>query len=132
MAKIEWSEDLSVGDDHLNSQHKQLIDMINTLDNPTLGAEELGEIIFGLLVYAATHFKDEEKFFVNVAPEIVEPHFESHSIFISTAYRFVQRFHKGEALELRQSVYDFLCQWLVNHIKIEDMQYKRPPVQGML
>lgn len=125
MSRIEWSDDLSVGNDLLDGQHKTLIGMINTLDNPDLGEEELGEIIFGLLEYAATHFRDEEKFFVNAAPEIVQDHFQSHTVFISTAYKYVQRFQRGEALQLRQPVYEFLRDWLVNHIMVEDMQYKK-------
>lgn len=124
MTKIEWSDELSVGNELLDGQHKKLIDMINTLDDDRLGGDELGEVIFGLLEYAALHFRDEEKFFVDAAPEIVEHHFASHTIFISTAYKFVQRFKRGEALELRQPVYEFLCQWLVQHILVEDMQYK--------
>lgn len=124
MTKIEWSDELSVGNELLDGQHKNLIDMINTLDDDRLGGDELGEVIFGLLEYAAIHFRDEEKFFVDAAPEIVEHHFASHTIFISTAYKFVQRFKRGEALELRQPVYEFLCQWLVQHILVEDMQYK--------
>lgn len=127
MARIEWSDDLSVGNDLLDSQHKTLINMINTLDNPDLSEAELGEVIFGLLEYAAIHFRDEEKFFVNVAPEIIEPHFASHTLFISTAYKYVGRFQRGEALTLRQPVYEFLCDWLMKHIMIEDMQYKRKP-----
>lgn len=124
MARIEWSEDLSVGNDLLNGQHKILIGMINTLDDPNLSQEELGEVIFGLLEYAATHFRDEEQFFVNAKPEIVQHHFTSHTEFISTAYKYVKRFQSGEALTLRKAVYEFLCDWLVNHIMIEDMQYK--------
>ena len=124
MSKIEWSNDLSVGNDLLDRQHQKLIGMINTLDDDALNADELGEVIFGLLEYAAIHFRDEEQFFVNAAPEIVEPHFASHTIFISTAYKFVQRFQNGEALALRQPVYEFLCNWLVQHIRVEDMQYK--------
>ena len=124
MSRIEWSDDLSVGNDLLDGQHKTLIEMINTLDNPSLSEEELGEIIFGLLEYAATHFRDEEKFFVNAAPEIVQDHFQSHTVFISTAYKYVQRFQRGEAQALRQPVYDFLKHWLVDHIMVEDMQYK--------
>ncbi|MGE5515261.1 MAG: bacteriohemerythrin [Bacteroidota bacterium] len=124
MTKIEWSDDFSVGNDFLDSQHKKLIVMINTLDDENVSADELGEIIFGLLEYAAIHFRDEEKFIVEFSPENVEQHFASHTIFISTAYKFVQRFKNGEALALRQSVYEFLCQWLVQHILVEDMLYK--------
>jgi hemerythrin len=130
MSRIEWSDDLSVGNDLLDGQHKTLIDMINTLDNPSLSEEELGEIIFGLLEYAATHFRDEERFFVDAAPEIVQDHFQSHTIFISTAYKYVQRFQRGEAQQLRQPVYDFLRKWLVNHIMIEDMQYNKAAQKG--
>ena len=36
----------------------------------------------------------------------------------------MQRFKNGEALALRQPVYEFLCKWLVEHILVEDMQYK--------
>lgn len=124
MTKIAWSDELSVGNELLDSQHQKLISMINTLDDDALNADELGEVIFGLLEYAAIHFRDEEQFFVNAAPEIVEHHFASHTIFISTAYKFVQRFKNGEALALRQPVYEFLCKWLVEHILVEDMQYK--------
>ncbi len=130
MTKIEWSDDLSVGNELLDSQHRQLISMINTLDDDALDADELGEVIFGLLEYAAIHFRDEEKFFVDAAPDIVDHHFASHTIFISTAYKFVQRFKNGEALALRQPVYEFLCQWLVQHILVEDMQYKPAAIQA--
>lgn len=124
MSRIEWSDALSVGNDLLDGQHQTLINMINTLDDPALGEEELGEVIFGLLEYAATHFRDEEAFFVDAAPEIVQEHFQSHTVFISTAYKYVQRFQRGEALALRQPVYEFLRDWLVDHIMVEDMQYK--------
>lgn len=124
MSRIEWSDALSVGNDLLDGQHQTLIAMINTLDDPALGEEELGEVIFGLLEYAATHFRDEEAFFVDAAPEIVQEHFQSHTVFISTAYKYVQRFQRGEALTLRQPVYEFLRDWLVDHIMVEDMQYK--------
>lgn len=125
--KIEWTDDLTVGNAHLDEQHKTLIAMINTLGRASLSVEELGEVIFGLLEYAAVHFRDEEAYFAEVAPEIIPAHFESHTAFISGAYRFVQRFQRGEALALRDTVYDFLCNWLIHHIKEEDRQYYQRP-----
>jgi hemerythrin-like metal-binding protein len=122
---IEWSDDLTVGNAMLDEQHKKLIAMINTLGQPSLTVDELGEVIFGLLEYAAVHFRDEEEFFTEVAPEIVPAHFLSHTVFIAGAYRFVQRFQRGEALALRDTVYDFLCDWLLHHIRDEDSQYFR-------
>jgi hemerythrin-like metal-binding protein len=123
--KIEWSDDLTVGNPMLDGQHKKLIAMINTLGQPSLTVEELGEVIFGLLEYAAVHFRDEEEYFTEVAPEIVSVHFMSHTVFIAGAYRFVQRFQRGEALALQDTVYDFLCDWLLHHIRDEDSQYYR-------
>ena len=123
--KIEWTDDLTVGNPMLDDQHKTLIAMINTLGRASLSVEELGEVIFGLLEYAAVHFRDEEAYFADVAPEIIPAHFESHTAFIAGAYRFVQRFQRGEAFELRDSVYDFLCNWLLHHIRDEDSQYYR-------
>jgi hemerythrin len=124
MTRIAWTDDLSVGNEALDSQHKKLIDMINRLDDDHLSEADLGEVILGLLEYAATHFRDEEAYFVKAAPEIVAHHFESHGLFVSEAYHFVQRFHRGEALSLRKPVYDFLCKWLINHIRAEDCQYR--------
>ncbi len=122
---IEWTDDLTVGNPVLDGQHKKLIAMINTLGQPDLSVEDLGEVIFGLLEYAAVHFRDEEDYFTEVAPEIVPAHFLSHTVFIAGAYRFVQRFQRGEALALRDTVYDFLCDWLIRHIRNEDSQYYR-------
>ncbi|HVI52737.1 MAG TPA: bacteriohemerythrin [Candidatus Sulfotelmatobacter sp.] len=123
---IKWSDDLSVGNPLLDGQHKRLISMINTLGRKSLSVDELGEVIFGLLEYAAVHFRDEEVYIKEMAPDIVAEHFESHTAFISTAYRFVNRFKRGEALELRDPVYEFLCDWLIHHIREEDSQYNRP------
>jgi len=122
---IAWTDDLSVGNPLLDGQHKRLISMINTLGRKSLSVDELGEVIFGLLEYAAVHFRDEEVYIKEMAPDIVAEHFESHTAFISTAYRFVNRFKRGEALELRDPVYEFLCDWLIHHIREEDSQYNR-------
>jgi hemerythrin len=123
--EIGWSDDLSVGHRKLDAQHKGLIRLINRFGSASLDQAGLAGSIEALIAYAARHFNDEEKYIMRSAPELLTHQVECHAQFIETAYDFAHRFHDGEGAALRATVHDFLCQWLIRHIREEDQQYNK-------
>ena len=64
MALLTWQEKYSVGIKEIDNQHKQLIDMINELNDAMLakrGKEVLMSVLNKLAAYCVTHFTNEEK-----------------------------------------------------------------------
>ncbi len=123
MGEITWTGDLSVGVEALDAQHRGLIALINRLAEPEMTEDGLAEAVQALIRYAARHFTDEETFIIDNAPDLIADHLGQHSRFIETAYAFAQRFHDGEGFALRDEVHDFLCDWLLSHIRVEDRKY---------
>lgn len=124
MEPIAWSEDLSVGHQKLDAQHKRLINIINELGSVDADGETLLAALKRLLEYAAHHFRDEEEYIIRAAPHLIEHHFGMHSCFIEKMHDFSQQFLDGDNSTLRQEVYSYLCGWLIEHIRDEDSQYK--------
>ena len=120
-----WSDDLSVGHKKLDGQHKGLIKLINHFGKDDLSLSEMGKRIDGLIAYAARHFSDEENFIMRKAPELLAHQIECHATFIEQAYDFAHRFHAKADDSLRTEVYEFLCDWLIKHIREEDQQYNQ-------
>lgn len=127
--QIAWSEDLSVGHKKLDDQHKGLIRLINNFGRGDLPQMELADSLDGLIAYAARHFNDEENYIMRKAPDLLTHQVDCHAAFIETAYDFAHRFNEGEDKDedLRRAVYDYLCGWLLRHIREEDQQYNQKP-----
>ncbi len=123
MSQIAWSDELSVGQQRLDAQHKRLIRLINAVQAPGQDAAALADVLEKLLAYAAKHFGDEENYIVAHAPQLIERHFPLHSAFIEKVYGFVHSFNEGCTTELQPLVHAFLCDWLAAHIKEEDQLY---------
>ena len=123
--EIAWSDDLSVGHKKLDAQHKGLIRLINKFGMARLEPQELAEAVDAVIAYAARHFTDEEQYIMRAAPSLLTHQVECHALFIEAAYDFAQRFQAGEGETLRAEVYEFLCKWLVKHIREEDQQYNK-------
>ena len=56
--QIAWTDDLSVGNETLDTQHKGLIELINGFGQDELSQSEFTESLEGLIAYAARHFND--------------------------------------------------------------------------
>ena len=126
MSFIIWTDDFSVGVAQFDSDHRKLIEYINTLHIGMIsghGLSEMSEILDALVDYTRFHFKREadlmEKFFY---PDY-ESHKSEHELFIEKVNDFISLYKKGKkafTLELMS----FLRDWLTNHIKGTDMKYR--------
>ena len=123
--EIQWSDNLSVGHEQMDFQHKSLIDLINGFGRNCLSPIEMAFNLNGLIAYAARHFADEEEFLLTHAPQLLLSQVNSHAQFIEKSYDFAKRFGEADDESLRQQVYEYLCEWLLCHIQCEDQQYNQ-------
>ncbi len=127
MSLINWSDDLSVGVDEFDSQHKVLIKMINDLSGAMRqgkGKDVINEIINGLITYTKTHFNAEEQCFAKFNYPQTNSHKKEHTEFIQKISEFKDGFDKG-SLSLSIEVMSFLSGWLKKHIKGTDQKYTK-------
>ena len=72
MPLMEWTDDLDVGFELIDKQHRVLLDMINELYDALMeiqGQEALRKIVNRMVEYAAIHFMVEEKHMVEFGYE---------------------------------------------------------------
>jgi hemerythrin len=125
MQLINWEESLSVKVSEIDSQHKKLIELINSLHEAMKerkANEALGGIIDELVNYALNHFQTEERYFDNFGYLKATAHKKEHKDFVNKVAAFKNDFAKGKIM-LSMEIMEFLKSWLINHIKKIDMAY---------
>lgn len=104
--------------------HKHLIDLLSQLhDAMSLGKGNavLGNILDELITYTATHFKREETLMQQIGYVDYVSHKAEHDKFVGEALALQNRFKTGAAM-LTVSVFNFLSNWLRDHIKSRDVK----------
>lgn len=125
MALIQWNDSLSVGVAEIDKQHQKLVQMLNDLHDAmrqAKGASVLGPLVNGLIDYAGTHFKTEERYFTRFAYPEADQHKKLHADFVAKVTDFKSRF-EANTVGLSMDIMNFLSNWLQNHIKGEDKKY---------
>lgn len=124
MKAIAWDDSLSVGVQEIDSQHQQLIDIINDLDATMAGEDEtlMRTVIERLKDYAIVHFDTEEGLLEAKDYPDLKNHQLEHWEFIKKVKKFDQG-HQLGLKTLREELVRFLTQWLIRHIKGTDSKY---------
>ena len=125
MALIEWNNNLSVGVDGIDTQHKKLVQMINELNDAMKqgkGKDIIGKIINELINYTQGHFALEEKYFIQTNYPASDAHKIEHKDFVKKVADFRDGFNSGK-LGVSIEVMNFLSSWLKNHIQGTDKKY---------
>ncbi len=120
---LTWTPDLSVGIDAIDRQHQRIVDYINMLHDARLrqDGEAVAAALDGLVDYTLTHFSFEEELLAEAQYRFAVPHKKVHQQFIRRIGDFQQRFALGE--DLSAQIQEMLTEWLIKHIKHEDMDY---------
>lgn len=121
MKRIEWSDELSVGNDHIDAQHRNIVEMINRLvDNPEVSMRSSDTInaLTNLMNFMREHFRDEEELMRKNGYPHLEEHVKEHRHF---AEKLTQLF-VVENDELLRKTIPFLRGWLVGHLATQDMK----------
>ncbi|MDP6135381.1 MAG: bacteriohemerythrin [Arenicellales bacterium] len=126
MKKIAWdSRKFSVGHVELDAQHQQLVEMINSCIElsclPDHSALSMMKHLIKMNNYAQLHFRCEEKILRETGYPLVNAHLELHAEYARKMENLLQ---SADRDDLREKIYEFLMQWLDQHILKEDMKYK--------
>lgn len=125
MALIQWNQGLSVNVAEIDRQHQKLIGMINDLDDAMRqgkGRDILGKTVNEMILYAASHFQTEEKYFAQFGYPDTDNHKLEHAGFTKKVTEFKKNFDTGK-IGLSIDIMDFLSTWLQKHIKGVDKKY---------
>jgi hemerythrin len=120
MGDFSWKPEYSVGDDHLDAQHRGLIELINMLDEQS----RMGEVLEKLEIYVDEHFRDEEAMLEKAGYPDLAAHKQQHKAFEEWLAVSRRAFREPEVSGmLRDSIRAYLKGWLVNHIMVSDKDY---------
>ncbi len=125
MSMINWSDKYSVNVSEMDNQHKELVNILNELYDAMMAGKSnavLSPVIAKLINYTRKHFAAEELFMQKYAYPAYESHKREHAAFIMKVQEFQTNFNAGK-ITLSLDISNFLKNWLVNHISIEDKKY---------
>ncbi len=127
MEFFKWQDSFSVGVNDIDEQHKRLIDLINDLAKAMSegkGRDLIGNIIKELEDYTVYHFDFEEKFMEKNGYSDLESHKKIHQNFVDKIKEFEIKNNEGSLL-LSIDIFNFLRDWLKEHILGTDMKYSK-------
>jgi hemerythrin len=130
MALIKWSNELSVGIQEIDEQHKVLIGLLNDLDDAVRGrkAATIARAVLDKLVeYTRVHFTVEESLMRILDYPGYERHKRQHEGLTGEVNAFLQKLDREKTsvgMELLDfEMLNFLKDWLTKHIMESDRLY---------
>jgi hemerythrin-like metal-binding protein len=125
MAKMEWTNALSVHVSAMDAEHKKLFSIIGKLHDGMAegkGSAIIGEVLAELTSYTKTHFKHEEDLMQLHSYPGREAQKREHAAFVKQLSETQQEYQTGKMM-ISVSVLNFLNSWLKNHIMKTDFAY---------
>ncbi len=126
MEYIEWNDDLSVGVNKFDEEHRHLIKFINNL-NQALQAggatKTMEDILTGLIKYTVIHFRHEEDYMKIYDYPDYENHKKEHDKLTAEVSDFYERLRAGKS-SFTIELLGFLRDWLTSHIMVSDKAYR--------
>ena len=123
---LEWREQLSVGNDVIDSDHKYLIEIINRVEASVErnNREELTLALDNLSRYSISHFSTEEKIAGAVGyPQAPRLH-ESHAELLVRLGQLREELGEGWTPASVERFTGLLRDWLLSHVIKEDLLMK--------
>lgn len=126
MNRIEHPERYNVGIKQFDNEHQQLVKMINMLYLTTENSEEdrvAQKLVISLLVkFARTHFDGEETYMRHHQYPDLDKHHQCHRVIYTQLLDLERRFEMSTG-PVSNHAYQFLLNWLDEHILTEDKLY---------
>lgn len=123
MALLVWQDDLNIGIDVIDNQHKRIVEMLNHLHAAQQSLQQLAvaEVIDELVDYTMSHFAFEEELMEEAGYPFCAAHKRVHDIFGKRVSDYRLRFQAGE--DVTDELRTMLSRWLFNHIRGDDQAY---------
>lgn len=127
MSTLDWNESMSVGFEPIDSQHRELVQILNDLfdaDAQGHDKEILSDILTRLINYTREHFSAEERYFDKFGYPWSDAHKDEHRKLLQQVNTFKESFDAGETV-LTDEIRSFLTEWVVHHIMGSDKKFGR-------
>ncbi len=124
MTSVNWNEAYRLGLDAIDDQHASLFEMVERTRQAVVMRAEHARILHllgELEHYVSVHFTAEEAFMQSCHYPQFKPHQEVHLRFTDRIRQEKQAVLAGRHLTL--DLLQFLNEWLVQHILVEDKAY---------
>ncbi|MFT3951448.1 MAG: hemerythrin family protein [Oscillospiraceae bacterium] len=120
------TQDMLTGNKAIDDQHKLLFDAINGLLDACskgMGRKKIEEVTNFLYEYTARHFADEEKLQIKYSYPDYENHKRYHETYKKTVRALMNQLaEEGPTVALVGKVNTSVAEWLINHIRREDVK----------
>ncbi|CCQ73894.1 bacteriohemerythrin [Magnetospira sp. QH-2] len=127
--RIQWTDDMSVGLEPVDNDHRVMLDLINELhevkesDSPLEREEVMGSVLNALVEYTDYHFEREQRIMEAVEYSETATHLKTHDDMKEIVHSLKDQFDiQPETVDL-ELMYEFLRTWLIQHILKDDMAY---------
>lgn len=122
-----WDKSLEIGNDEIDSQHKEIFKRVNKLLSAMAdgsGKDTIGKLIGFLSEYAVSHFDAEEGLMRKHLYTEYHLHKKQHELFTADVLQIKQEFERqGASSDLVVQIQKKVCNWLKLHIGTEDKKF---------
>ena len=119
-----WTEDLSVGVDLIDQQHKIWFEKANQLFDAGKNGkakEFISQMLDFLDEYTKMHFRDEEKYMLSIQYPEYETQKKLHTNFIAELAKLKSEYAKsGGNIAVIINANQMVINWLIQHISTQD------------
>ena len=122
---FKWSPDYSVNIKTIDSQHQELVNILNRLFvavSKREGDKAIAGILDALVSYTQTHFALEERLMREARYKDIEPHMAEHKKLLEQLDKLARK-HMLEEKTIYFEMLTFLKSWLKEHIQGVDTKY---------
>lgn len=126
MEHYDWTADLDLGIDVIDSQHRRIVDYINEI-NDAIAQQDVTmvfDVMERLKDYTMDHFAFEEQLLKQAGYLLMEAHQQVHRRFEDRIAKYEESLLNGhDPFGVARRIRTALMAWLIQHIKQEDADY---------
>ncbi|MBL8416404.1 MAG: hemerythrin family protein [Propionivibrio sp.] len=126
MALLSWSDQYLIGNNVIDTEHKELFRLINDFHTHWLEAQDrrdIARVLNQLITYAQMHFQHEEKIMEAAGYPKLAEHQEIHEALIDSIFQLHHSYSEGN-LHLEINTMKFVRNWLIEHILKNDYLFR--------
>lgn len=121
---LEWTSNLSVGVQEIDTQHRELFKRINSLVDSIddmRGSEAVNDTFDFLQEYVLRHFTAEQNLMLTKKYPESDAHMLLHNGFIRDIYRLQDEYERaGATPELMEAIKSRISEWFLEHVTVKD------------
>ena len=127
MAWLNWNQDYVVGNESIDSDHRQLFELINSFHHEYIQNRDRAKIrrlLNELVRYCEDHFRREEQLMAEAAYPGLDAHCQIHAKLFETIFD-LQAQLENDSFKMDRETIGFLRHWLTDHVVEHDVAFAR-------